>query len=412
MRIFISYRREDHDAAQLGRQLHMALSERDHRVFFDVASKELGANFEIRIREAINQSDVVLVLIGSRWGSSFQDRRGQPDYVRSELVQALSIERLPVIPVLVHNTPPPLAAQLPPELAPLALREFTRFDVTRFDRSLRALLDEIPRRTPFGNDPTGRDSHGCDLNYFSALSAPFQYRNWFRCLWWVGLLVLLPPPFNVVVCRGWRLDLARRIAFNSPSPFPYARDFIRFLKTGVILWLMTFLYALPFLLLLIIVDAAHGFSVLVGIFEFVKSIVTLEFDIIRTAFGLLVRAVLKSGIVMILILVLSFLFGGPLYRCAAVRYAIVGRKSVFLQVMTNARITLRNYRRFLFVYVIDNFNLYIVSLPIAAVLAILGAPTGIVPIFGVMLAAVVHYWVSGYLYGQLGKCVLASQRAR
>ena len=116
-RIFISYRRSD-SAGHAGR-LYDYLKNYfgDERIFFDVDTIPPGTNFEQRINNELDHSDVVLVLIGNQWLES-KDQEGQRrldqplDYVRVEVESALK-KNIAVIPILLQGTymPSPMCCQ-------------------------------------------------------------------------------------------------------------------------------------------------------------------------------------------------------------------------------------------------------------------------------------------------------------
>lgn len=127
-RIFISYRRADsrphveriHDrlVTEFGRE----------SIFLDVetGSIPLGSDFRRVIERAVNQCDVILVVIGPKWLDIREDdgpdkrRLDNPDdYVRFEIQTALSRTDALVIPVLVGGVQPDFR-KLPPELKDLA----------------------------------------------------------------------------------------------------------------------------------------------------------------------------------------------------------------------------------------------------------------------------------------------------
>ena len=93
-RVFISDRRDD--AAPHARNIEQALNERfgDDRVFLDQRDIEAGVEFPRRIAEALEASDVVVVVIGGKW-ANIEDSAGQrrldnpQDFVRIEIATAL-----------------------------------------------------------------------------------------------------------------------------------------------------------------------------------------------------------------------------------------------------------------------------------------------------------------------------------
>lgn len=119
--VFLSYRRED--SAEVAGRLFDVLAARwgaDH-VFLDIANIELGMDWERHVRAAIDSSDAVLALIGSRWlAASRRDsgtrRLDEPeDFVRLQIESALRQHKR-LLPVLVDGALMPKAALLPVEI--------------------------------------------------------------------------------------------------------------------------------------------------------------------------------------------------------------------------------------------------------------------------------------------------------
>lgn len=125
VRVFISYRRSDAQAQANG--LYDGLSHRlpDAKIFMDIDSIPVGADFEQYIRGEIEVCDVVLVLIGDEWlaerpGSSVRRIDEPGDFVRLEIESAFASPRVRVIPVLIEDAQMPPASQMPPSLERLA----------------------------------------------------------------------------------------------------------------------------------------------------------------------------------------------------------------------------------------------------------------------------------------------------
>jgi phosphonate transport system permease protein len=149
-RIFISYRRGDEPAAAL--RICEGLSARFGRrhVFFDVDSLLPGGLFDEALNNALDDTDVLIAVIGPRWKELLTSRRSgeELDYVRDEIAGALR-RKISVIPVRVgHQGALPLfpnADELPPEI-----REFVRYqtqDITyeSFARDIGLLTETIHR---------------------------------------------------------------------------------------------------------------------------------------------------------------------------------------------------------------------------------------------------------------------------
>src|SRR5450755_1069247 len=163
-RIFISYRRED--TGPTAGRLADALGGRFGRsnVFIDIDAIEPGVDFEQRIRSALDECELALVLIGKRW-LTIEGDDGQPrisaegDLVRLEIQTALDHPDVTVVPILVDGAAMPSAAEVPPEIASLSrynafdlttkrwqydLAQLTRFS-ERFDRWWWRLVFRTPR---------------------------------------------------------------------------------------------------------------------------------------------------------------------------------------------------------------------------------------------------------------------------
>jgi hypothetical protein len=117
-------------------------------VFMDVSDIHPGKDFRQAIDENVSKCAVLLAVIGPGW-ATMKDASGtrrleQPnDFVRLEIASALA-RGIDVIPVLVHGTRMPNAADLPENLQGLAYRNAVELtharwnsDVEVFSRSLR-----------------------------------------------------------------------------------------------------------------------------------------------------------------------------------------------------------------------------------------------------------------------------------
>jgi hypothetical protein len=147
--IFISYRREE--TAANARLLYSRLSEHfgTNRVFMDVDSIAIGADFTRELTEAVSQCKVLLVLIGRNW-SSITDSRGKRridnpgDWIRIEIETALQ-RGIAVVPVLVDGAALPQASDLPSSLRPLTQRQALELRHTQFKSDSQRLVKEIGR---------------------------------------------------------------------------------------------------------------------------------------------------------------------------------------------------------------------------------------------------------------------------
>jgi hypothetical protein len=142
--VFLSYRRED-SAAQAGRLYdHLSARFGADRVFIDVDALLPGDDFARRIRETLEEADVLLAIIGRGW-LDVRDELGARrlddarDFVRIEIVAALE-RGLRVIPVLVGNARMPKPEELPPVLADLGRRNAVVLSDAQFASDVQRLV--------------------------------------------------------------------------------------------------------------------------------------------------------------------------------------------------------------------------------------------------------------------------------
>ena len=147
--VFVSYRRDDskHAAGRLGERLHERF-----RLFMDIDSIRPGADFTAVVRNAVDQADVVLAVIGTGWLASASEtgtrRIDDPeDWVALEVGTALQ-RGTPVIPILVDGARMPERADLPLSLSDLASRQAITLthesfsaDCTRLIQTIEGLVD-------------------------------------------------------------------------------------------------------------------------------------------------------------------------------------------------------------------------------------------------------------------------------
>ena len=142
--VFISYRRED-SAGHAGRLFDRLVSRfgRD-RVFRDVDNVKPGENFIETIRQTINTSEVLLVLIGPRWlkaadGEGRKRLEDPGDPVRIEIETGLELKKR-VIPVLLPGAVMPSEKELPEAL--MQLSKFNAFEIREatFDQDVSSLI--------------------------------------------------------------------------------------------------------------------------------------------------------------------------------------------------------------------------------------------------------------------------------
>lgn len=148
-RIFVSYRRDD--AAGFTRAIYNELVKHSFQVFMDVEAIGPGLPFDEAIKRALDQSEVLLVMIGQRWlepqaggGSRINDPN---DFVHLEISEALS-RKIRVIPVLLDGASMPDKEALPEPLRAMALRNAIEVSNNRFDFDVDKLIKAVRKARP------------------------------------------------------------------------------------------------------------------------------------------------------------------------------------------------------------------------------------------------------------------------
>ena len=143
-RVFVSYRRDDskHAAGRLAERLDERFT-----LLRDVARIRPGSDFTTAIREAVDDADVLLAVIGSQWLTITVEEGGrridQPDdWVALETGTALR-RGTPVIPVLVDGAHMPRRNESPAALADMANRQPMRIAHKTFAADSVRLIETI-----------------------------------------------------------------------------------------------------------------------------------------------------------------------------------------------------------------------------------------------------------------------------
>ena len=148
--IFISYRHgrtkkktTDGWAASLLRE---KLHDGGFPTFFDARrdALDLGDDFTRRIAAELAECQVVFAVIGPDWLQAIPRLHGEEDWVRRELVSALSDAKKKVVPLLLGSDQRmPEAALLPSVLHPLLNREGMSMDVDGFPHQAEHLVGRV-----------------------------------------------------------------------------------------------------------------------------------------------------------------------------------------------------------------------------------------------------------------------------
>lgn len=145
-RIFVSYRRDD------GRDMAARIRDRlvksfgSDGVFMDVSNLVPGQNFHDELTTALDETDVMVAVIGPDWLSIYASRKttGRHDYAAAEIAGALQ-RGLTIIPVLLDKAELPAHSDLGEDIADFVNRQAMRVTFTEFDLMVPALPDAIRR---------------------------------------------------------------------------------------------------------------------------------------------------------------------------------------------------------------------------------------------------------------------------
>ena len=166
-KIFISYRREEtrHSAHRI--YAHLASKFGKNSVFFDVHAVGLG-DFRRHIDAAIDQSAIVVAVIGCKWLHYLREREQQRkhDWVRDEIKRAYE-QKITVFPIRVDGAAVFDERELPDDLKGLTFDQSLEVhDDPYFDSDLEIISEKI--RQGLGPDPDGDGGgpHGPDPSRF------------------------------------------------------------------------------------------------------------------------------------------------------------------------------------------------------------------------------------------------------
>jgi len=143
--VFISYRRAD--SAKTTKKLHDALKSSlpaGIDVFYDVDRLDPGGDIRKKIQNALEQSKVLLVVIGRQWVNIGRKRFAtEDDHVRFEIEYGLSLRRMCAIPVLVDCASMPAIADLPGRLKSFAYNEAVHVRPAHFSNDVARIVEKI-----------------------------------------------------------------------------------------------------------------------------------------------------------------------------------------------------------------------------------------------------------------------------
>lgn len=186
VKIFISYRRADSrkDAGRIYDRLIDPFGKEN--VFKDVDTIAPGDNFPTILRDAVNNCDVLLAIIGRQWvtiaDTDGNRRLNNPnDFVRIEVESGLQRDDCIVIPVLVDGIAMPSASDLPESLHGLLTKHAsTIHDDPDFHRDVDRLIASIqlrfhPKSLPTTGKVDNLDERSKNIELISRLSKSTEH---------------------------------------------------------------------------------------------------------------------------------------------------------------------------------------------------------------------------------------------
>jgi hypothetical protein len=238
--------------------------------------------------------------------------------------------------------------------------------------------------------------------WYEGLIYPLKEKDWKSKMWLIPVIgVVLTPFIQLLVLRGWRVDLVRNIGVRATNILPKAdlRSVARYAIHGIKLYAITALY----LVVALIVLRIFGIN---PIRQLWIEIVNLFSYFFNNTTGLSLGTLLWQSFWRIAKEIFInnawVLFYYPYYRTATIRYALTGKfKESHLAFAQNAKFVIRNVMDFVNLLInqfVDKFILFFVNVIVNVVLT---------PFIGYVLAPLIFFfadfWTSGYEHGQIAK---------
>ena len=112
--IFINYRQADEHSLVSSILYDRIIKELNCDVFLDKSEIGVGDFIHVEINLNLDQSKILIVLIGSRWLSILKERETdqKKDWVRWEIAEAIRNNKT-IIPILINDTQKPQKEDLP-----------------------------------------------------------------------------------------------------------------------------------------------------------------------------------------------------------------------------------------------------------------------------------------------------------
>lgn len=146
-RIFVNYRRDDSASQALNVAQYLENVFGKNSIFIDIDRLRAGQKFPAVLEDKLEQSKVMLAIIGPNW-LEVRDERGSrrlddpSDWVRLEIERSLA-RNIPVIPVLVAGASLPAKRDLPSSLHLLVEHQCARVTTDGFRNDMAGLASDL-----------------------------------------------------------------------------------------------------------------------------------------------------------------------------------------------------------------------------------------------------------------------------
>jgi len=231
------------------------------------------------------------------------------------------------------------------------------------------------------------------MGLFEMMTYPFREKGGLSRIAWLLLLDYVPI-INLIVLRGWRLEVTRRFAKGESPVLPKLDQIMQFFGQGLFLWFMTFLYGLVPVIIIVL----SGWGGILGFWgdvwdlgrlilaggssaQIVQFVVT---ELLNSFFAALIDSIW---------LIVSL----PLYRAAMIRYAATGNAACFFDPLGTLRFLAAFPGAFAKLYLYSFLLTGAISVG-SALLLLTGVGAVIVP----LISLPVYYWTTAAEYGHLG----------
>ena len=244
------------------------------------------------------------------------------------------------------------------------------------------------------------EDHG--HGFFYPFVFPFYQKNYLPKIWWIPVLALVPI-LNLILLQGWRFALVSRMTAHKEQILPDA-DIGLFIRKGAVLWMMTSFYVIIPTIIIFSVGAGELGSLFRGLGCFWTWIFgdntspPLHTCLANEADTMIVRLIIEF---------IWLIVQGTLFKVALIRYAISGKKRVFLSLAVNAGIALYHIKTIVMMIV---FGLVMSALFLLATSMMLA--TVVLTPFIPLILLVVYYYATGYEYGHLGHDITSFRKKK